>query len=125
MKVIRLGIFETNSSSTHTMVIMSEEDFNKWRTGEILKYKWDNTFVSKEEADEIINKLKKDYAKEYNVNIEDIECYELNEDSRYDEKLPLTYDDFNDWQNLESEINYYTTKSGEKLIIVCWFGYEC
>ena len=125
MKVIRLGIFETNSSSTHTMVIMPEEDFNKWRTGEILKYKWDNTFVSKEEADGIINKLKKDYAKEYNVNIEDIKCYELNEDSRYDEKLALTYDDFNDWQNLESEINYYTTKSGEKLIIICWFGYEC
>lgn len=125
MKVIRLGVFETNSSSTHTMVIMPEEDFDKWKKGEILRYKWDNTFVSKEEANEIIDKLKEDYAKEYNVNIEDIECYELNEDSRYDEKLPLAYDDFNDWQNLESEINYYTTKSGEKLIIVCWFGYEC
>ena len=40
MRVIRLGVLETNSSSTHTMVIMSEEDFEKWRNGDILRYKW-------------------------------------------------------------------------------------
>ena len=30
MKVIRLGVFETNSSPTHTMIIMPEEEYKKW-----------------------------------------------------------------------------------------------
>ena len=33
MKTIRLGTFETNSSSTHSMVICSEEEYEKWANG--------------------------------------------------------------------------------------------
>lgn len=124
MKVIRLGVFETNSSSTHTMVIMPEEDFEKWKSGEILRFKWDDTFVSKEEAEEIINKLKADYAKEYKVNIDDVEVCDLSDDDRYDEKIPLAYEDFDDWMNLEGDISHYKTKSGEDLVILCWYGYD-
>lgn len=37
MKVkIRAGVFETNSSSEHSIIIMSKEDFAKWETGEVL-----------------------------------------------------------------------------------------
>lgn len=125
MKVIRLGVFETNSSSTHTMVIMPEEDFEKWKSGEILRFKWDDTFVSKEEAEEIINKLKVDYAKEYKVNVDDIEVYDLSDDDNYYEKVPLAYKDFDDWMNLEGDINHYKTKGGEDLVILCWYGYDC
>ena len=106
MKVIRLGVFETNSSSTHTMVIMPEEDFEKWKNGEILRFKWDDTFVSKEEAEEIIDKLKVDYAKEYKVDVDDIEVYDLSDDDNYYEKIPLAYEDFDDWMNLEGDINH-------------------
>ena len=125
MKVIRLGVFETNSSSTHTMVIMPEEDFEKWKSGEILRFKWDDTFVSKEEAEEIINKLKVDYAKEYKVDVDDIEVYDLSDDDNYYEKVPLAYEDFDDWMNLEGGINHYKTKGGEDLVILCWYGYDC
>lgn len=125
MKVIRLGVFETNSSSTHTMVIMPEEDFEKWKSGEILRFKWDDTFVSKEEAEEIINKLKVDYAKEYKVNVDNIEVYDLSDDDNYYEKVPLAYKDFDDWMNLEGDINHYKTKGGEDLVILCWYGYDC
>lgn len=124
MRVIRLGVFETNSSSTHTMVIMSEEDFEKWKNGDILRYKWEDKFVSKEEAQEIINKLKADYAKEYKVNIDDVEIYDLNHDGTYDEEIPLAYEDFDDWRNLERDISHYKTKSGEDLVILCWYGYD-
>lgn len=27
---IRAGVFETNSSSTHSLCIMTQDDFNKW-----------------------------------------------------------------------------------------------
>ena len=33
---IRQGVFETNSSSVHTMTICSKEDYNKWVAGEVL-----------------------------------------------------------------------------------------
>lgn len=33
---IRHGVFETNSSSTHSMVVCSDEDLQKWMNGELL-----------------------------------------------------------------------------------------
>ena len=33
---IRHGVFETNSSSTHSMVVCSDEDLAKWEKGELL-----------------------------------------------------------------------------------------
>lgn len=33
MRQIRMNVFETNSSSTHTIAICTEEDFKKWQNG--------------------------------------------------------------------------------------------
>ena len=122
MKVIRLSVFETNSSSTHSMSILSEEEFSKWQNGELLKLKWEDEFVSKEDNDKIIQALKEKYAKEYKVDVEDIEIEDLEEIDEMGEKIPMNFEDYDDWMDLERDINYYTTKSGEKLVIVCWFG---
>lgn len=35
MKVIRCGVFETNSSSTHSVTICSDEEYTKWEDGEL------------------------------------------------------------------------------------------
>lgn len=35
MKLIRNNIFETNSSSTHSLVIMSKDDYSKWQNHEV------------------------------------------------------------------------------------------
>ena len=32
---IRQGVFETNSSSTHSITIAPESDFNKWKNGDV------------------------------------------------------------------------------------------
>lgn len=122
MKVVRLGVFETNSSSTHTMVIMSEEEYDKWNKGEILKYRWEDKFITKEENDEIIKKLVEDYAKEYNIPVEDVDVDDLKYD--YDDDVAYTLEEYDDRMNLESDIEEYTTKNGEKLIIKCWYGYD-
>lgn len=34
MKQIRLGAFETNSSSTHCLTLMTAEEFERWQRGE-------------------------------------------------------------------------------------------
>ncbi len=122
MKIIRLGVFETNSSSTHTMVIMSEEEYDKWKKGELLKYRWEDKFITKEENDEIIKRLIEDYAKEYNIPVEDVDVDDLKYE--YDDDIAYTFEEYDDRMDLESDIEEYTTKNGEKLIIKCWYGYD-
>ena len=36
MRQIRIGVFETNSSSTHTLVVCTDEELEKWKKGEIV-----------------------------------------------------------------------------------------
>ena len=36
MRIFRRGTFETNSSSTHSLVILSKEEYNAWRNDEIV-----------------------------------------------------------------------------------------
>lgn len=42
---IRIGVFETNSSSTHSLTMCSEEEFKKWTAGEIFFDKYEDKFV--------------------------------------------------------------------------------
>lgn len=36
MKIIRQNTFETNSSSTHSLVILSKQEYNAWRNDEVV-----------------------------------------------------------------------------------------
>lgn len=42
---IRKNTFETNSSSTHSITICTEEEFEKFKNGELMR-DWDGTLVS-------------------------------------------------------------------------------
>ncbi len=56
-KQIRSGVFETNSSSVHSLTLTDGDTFSKWESGEYF-YDWNNDkIVSKEEAIKRINKL--------------------------------------------------------------------
>lgn len=37
---IRRGVYETNSSSTHSLTMCSEEEFEQWKNGELLFDEW-------------------------------------------------------------------------------------
>ena len=37
---IRRGVYETNSSSTHSLTMCSKEEFEQWKNGELLFDKW-------------------------------------------------------------------------------------
>lgn len=51
-KTIRKGIFETNSSTTHTLVIGSKEEFDKWKNGELV-WDWETEeFIPKKDAED-------------------------------------------------------------------------
>ena len=42
--IIRRGVFETNSSSTHSLTMTSKEEYDKWQSGELVFNEWDKTF---------------------------------------------------------------------------------
>lgn len=70
---IRIGTFETNSSSTHSLVMMSKEKFDKFKKGELFWYdggvyskdeiletakKWDDTLTLENLEEELDGELK-------------------------------------------------------------------
>lgn len=78
MRLVRRGTFETNSSSTHSITMCKESDFDKWKNGEMYWDRWNEQLVSKEEAE---TKMAED------------DC----DDEFY------TYEQFNDYDYLEYE----------------------
>ena len=52
MKTIRLGTFETNSSSTHSLNIATEEEFTRWKNEELLYDECNYVFVENNEENQ-------------------------------------------------------------------------
>ena len=133
---VRQGVFETNSSSTHSIIIVEDDDFQAWKRGEKFFIEDTGKFVDKEEAERIKNEIRFDCLM-YNISnnkdriIEAIEEDRLieeldesiEEDGDYIFYLPMNYDKFcNIDRDLEQDHNTYTTKNGDKIHILCSYG---
>ena len=94
MRQIRNSVFETNSSSTHSLTIVSEEDFEKWKKGELVFDSYKDELIPIPE----------------NSDLED-------EDSEF-----KTFDQWDDFEYLESYERHYTTKSGDKIVVFGQYG---
>jgi hypothetical protein len=44
-KQIRFGVFETNSSSVHSLTIVSKEEFEKFKKGELVLDTWNHKLI--------------------------------------------------------------------------------
>ena len=145
MKQIRKNVFETNSSSTHTLAICTEDEYKDWKDGKLLFNKWNETFVKnsinitkqdKVEAEERYNTYKGKYYKDWSELTEterDEYTYNYIAQQRRQEKNlsfeedGLTYQEFMQNCNndgLETETSHYTSPSGDKLVITCAYGYN-
>lgn len=107
MRQIRLGTFETNSSSTHSLVIGTPEQIAKWEDGELfVNYCEDyaTEFKTKEELDQM------------EAEAEEKGNYFYREDWKSGEE----WDEATDYLDHDSKI--ITTPNGEQLSIVCAYG---
>ena len=97
---IRRGVFETNSSSVHSLTMCMESDFNKWVAGELVWSRWGDELVP------ITDEIKK--------SIEE------------DEREYLTYEQFNDYDYIDYETfeNSYTTPNGETVKSFGYYGHD-
>ena len=70
---IREGVFETNSSSTHSLVMMEESEFKKWKDGKLF-YNEDNYIPqANRKLDKELDALYKDHSEFYTKKeIEDL-----------------------------------------------------
>lgn len=140
MRLIRSGVFETNSSSTHSLTICTEEEFEKWKNGEMW-YDYDNERLLKKEIkitiDEEASKAKyiashpKGYFYKTWEDLSDEEIKHWHESYLKSEKAKIesnydyqTYDQWYYHSDLETFTQKYTSPSGDKLIAFGKFGYN-
>lgn len=112
MKSTRRGVFETNSSSTHSLTMCSKEDFESWKKGLVMFNEYDSKFIPTEEASK---KIKEKYP-ELESEDED-EVAEAMADCEY-----KTYKQYFDESELECFTDKFKTKSNEEVIAFGKFG---
>ena len=125
---IRKGIFETNSSSTHSLVMCLKSDFDRWNNGEVLLFTgsgWchpddnapqKNHFYTKEQAIEFEKSSKYSPADDMDWDSEEAEEY-LRDNEWY------TCENYND-EYLEWFDDTYTTPSGEEVVAFGLYGWD-
>lgn len=88
MKIqVRRGVFETNSSSVHSLCICSEDDYDRFKNGELF-YNSRKQILTKNSDD-------------------------------------MTYGDFlRELEYFESYEEYYTTKSGDDIVVFGYYGFD-
>lgn len=133
---VRNDTFETNSSSTHSMVIGPKSQIEEWIKGKLV-YDYDNDkFISLEAAHEaFLKKLSEEDGAYFSLSFEEKEEYlkerypwytvEGYESELYTENYLFTYDSYCDhYERLETDTTYYTTPGGEEIGIICSYGYD-
>ena len=126
MEQIRRNVFETNSSSTHSITICSEDEYTKWKNGEMFFNRWTEELITMEKYNEEIAKFKEEFEKIYcdyewkdeKTKQEALEEW-LNEDKTY-----YSYEEYEDAIELETYVEKYTTPKGEKIVAFGCYGYE-
>ena len=108
---IRQGVFETNSSSTHSLSIVSADDFNAWKNNQLYFDKDNSKFITK---DDLIVELAN-----RGITIEDDEKI----DEVIDEYEFQSYSRFLG-SNLEIFSQTHTTKSGDVIVAFGEYGYD-
>ena len=146
---IRQGLFETNSSSTHTITIVDAEDFENWKKGEVWYNESDDKFLPVDEAiEENIKTIENDFLsddeklpelfKEKYRELKNLE--EAIEAAEDDPELTIDYDDLrcdyqpfyishDFWRDVvtdeyEDYDESYTTKNGDKVVAFGYYGYN-
>jgi len=127
MKVIRRSVFETNSSSTHSITMCSKEDYEKWESGEFYLNEgsgWasnsenkNKQFVTKEEAIEIVTNSK--YPPD-----EDLSTFDEDELADYFREHEIYNNESYFDCDLESFEDTYTTPRGETVVAFGKYGYD-
>ena len=137
MKQVRHGVFETNSSSTHSLTICSREEFDKWVKGELIFDSWNDCILEykklsneeKEDAKDEYNSKKLTYWKDWEqLSEEEVKSWYAQYQSTYlkrrDHYGLQTYDEWCEDYSLEHFTEHFTSPSGDKMVAFGKYGYD-
>lgn len=93
---IRQGVFETNSSSVHSLTICDADEYQKWQDG---------TLVMDDYNDKLV---------------------EVTDETKEDEDRYRTFESYWKYKedNFECFENEHTTKSGDKIMVFGYHGHD-
>lgn len=123
---IRYGVFETNSSSTHSLCVAQNEEIEKLKNDELLiNLSWNRNqyLISYEDAlRELIKHINK-YGN-YNEDIAIIESGDKEEIYRlmYEYDIAERFDRYLEEEYLEPYEEEFTTKNGDRVLVFGRFG---
>lgn len=139
-EVFRQGVFETNSSTSHSTVIMTEDMYKKWEEENLYYYpsdRWYNPYESlpKDKQPKPGCLYTQDEVWEfyrligYECNLDEVDDYDEDDDEetlkdKYIREMGdfIGYESWSEDEYLETDNNYYTTPGGEKIVVSCKYG---
>ena len=134
-QLVRSHTFETNSSSTHSLTIMTEDQFDQFRDGNLFYDDWKEKFYTYEELKErmlettTLEEVKNDYIDYYGEEESDFNSPEEfekhvvaywakeNDIRDYDHMLGDQQEDYETFEQ------HYTSPSGDKIVVCGYYGY--
>lgn len=126
MKTIRTGVFETNSSSTHSLCLCTKEEYIKWRDESNPSLVFDKDvgrLIPLSDAKEKIIRMKQRSNRQEEINrinsMSEEELYKFVTDYCF-----YSYETYQDREDNEANETYYdefTTPKGDTVVL---FGYE-
>lgn len=140
MRQVRRMTFETNSSSTHSLTMCSQETFDKWCNGEILYCDWKEDFIEAKkltdadykQAGEQYESSKGKYYKSWDELSDEERKEYTTQFVRSIRMMNSSYDDYltrSEWLDrhscsTETFTQHYTSESGDNIVAFGYYGYD-
>jgi len=121
---VRRGVFETNSSSVHSLTMCSNNVYKEWENGKVLYWEDKEKFATREQ---IINKMKTmrryDDSLRFKYTEEEWNNPDVVDDIFSDERI-RTCEEFFDNYDYETFEDKYTTPNGEVVVAFGYYGHD-
>ena len=130
MKTTRYGTFETNSSSTHSLLILSDEEQRLLDNEELyITSPYDYDLLTKEEyKQKMISEMTDFDYYDSELSFEENLAKFKDSDAYGDNKwaFPITLEELIDYKTsyLDYDTDHYTSKSGDQIIIHAFYGWN-
>ena len=118
---IRRSIFETNSSSVHSFTMVSGDEYDKFKNGELYIHYYDLNLLTKEQyIEENKERLSEEEIEEILKCEDDNELYDLTggELCNYNIFWDSIYEGF------ETFVETHKTKNGDTVVAFGYYGYD-
>lgn len=129
---IRTGVWETNSSSVHSLIMTDEDTYKKLERGDLLiggyNTDFEDEFITYEQAYQTLKELFEkypDFYAEYGVTDLDECTRDYIEEIMGREDIAYTLDTYGGSGNYYEKFeDFYTTPKGEKVVAFGYYGHD-